>query len=185
MENRGLTAVSKSIEHSLIISLKFEFINFMSEKKTAIKVLEETSRTFFIPIMRLPPNCQEAVASAYLTLRAIDEIEDHATLPNEVKAHLLRNVSYCIQKYRPGMEQPEQLVFNWGEHEKELPEVTLRLSEWIMYCPQSIRARVADSTSSMADRMAFWAERNWRVDDEADLDAYTFSVAGAVGLMLC
>jgi farnesyl-diphosphate farnesyltransferase len=54
-----------------------------------------------------------------------------------------------------------------------------------MYCPEPIRARVVDSTSSMADRMAFWAERNWKIEDEADLDAYTFSVAGAVGLMLC
>lgn len=44
----------------------------MAEKKSALKILEETSRTFFIPIMRLPPQCQEAVAAAYLQLRAID-----------------------------------------------------------------------------------------------------------------
>ena len=44
---------------------------------------------------------------------------------------------------------------------------------------------MADSTGSMADRMAFWAERNWKVKDESDLDAYTFAVAGAVGLILC
>lgn len=30
----------------------------MSEKKTALKVLEETSRTFYIPIVGLPPVCQ-------------------------------------------------------------------------------------------------------------------------------
>lgn len=51
----------------------------------------------------------------------------------------------------------EELVFDWGNFGKELPEVTIRLAEWIMLCPQEIRARVADSTSSMADRMAFWA----------------------------
>ena len=134
--------------------------------------------------MRLPPLCQHAVASAYLALRAIDEIEDHPNLQNEVKAKILRNVSYGIQKYRPGMVESE-LIFDWGVYEKDLPEVTLRLSEWIMLCPEEIRARVADSTSSMADRMAFWAERNWEIKDESDLDAYTFSVAGAVGLMLC
>ena len=43
-----------------------------SELKTPLKVLEETSRTFFIPIVKLPPQVQEAVASAYLCLRAID-----------------------------------------------------------------------------------------------------------------
>jgi len=36
----------------------------------------------------------------------------------------------------------------------------------------------------MADRMADWAVTNWKVDTEADLDRYTFGVAGAVGLLL-
>jgi farnesyl-diphosphate farnesyltransferase len=36
----------------------------------------------------------------------------------------------------------------------------------------------------MADRMAYWAEINWLIRTERDLDQYTFSVAGAVGLML-
>jgi farnesyl-diphosphate farnesyltransferase len=36
----------------------------------------------------------------------------------------------------------------------------------------------------MADRMAYWAENNWQIQTEADLDRYTFGVAGAVGLLL-
>jgi len=36
----------------------------------------------------------------------------------------------------------------------------------------------------MSDRMAYWAERNWEIKNKKDLDAYTFSVAGAVGLIL-
>lgn len=54
----------------------------LNEKKNALQILQETSRTFFIPITRLPPTCQEAVASAYLCLRAIDEVEDHSKLKN-------------------------------------------------------------------------------------------------------
>lgn len=61
----------------------------------------------------------------------------------------------------------------------------MRLAEWIFYCPESFRARVVDCTATMADRMAFWAERNWRIEGVEDLDAYTFAVAGAVGLILC
>ena len=38
------------------------------------RVLKETSRTFYIPIARLPARLQEAVAGAYLCMRAIDEI---------------------------------------------------------------------------------------------------------------
>ncbi len=32
--------------------------------------------------------------------------------------------------------------------------------------------------------MAYWAERNWKIENQIDLDSYTFSVAGAVGLLL-
>ncbi len=99
--------------------------------KTALNVLEETSRTFYIPIVKLPERAQEAVASAYLCLRAIDEVEDHHTLSNEVKAKLLTGISHTITTYLSGYP----LKFEWQGLEKELPEVTLRLSEWINYCP--------------------------------------------------
>jgi farnesyl-diphosphate farnesyltransferase len=95
-------------------------------------------------------------------LRAIDEVEDHASIDNHTKALILRDICYGIQKYKP-FSTADDLTFNWHGQTKVLPEVTLRLSEWIYYCPEEIRARVADSTGSMADRMAFWAERNWRV----------------------
>jgi farnesyl-diphosphate farnesyltransferase len=65
-----------------------------------------------------------------------------------------------------------------------LPEVTVRLAEWALLAPPSIAPRIWDATASMADRMAYWAEQHWRIETESDLDAYTFSVAGAVGLML-
>lgn len=54
-----------------------------------------------------------------------------------------------------------------------------------MYCPATIRGRIVDATSGMADRMATWAERNWKCETVRDLDAYTFAVAGAVGVLLC
>lgn len=53
-----------------------------------------------------------------------------------------------------------------------------------MYCPEAMRSRIADATASMADRMANWAECNFTINNEEDLNAYTFSVAGAVGLLL-
>jgi farnesyl-diphosphate farnesyltransferase len=36
----------------------------------------------------------------------------------------------------------------------------------------------------MSDKMAFWAERNWAIENAGDFEAYTFSVAGAVGILL-
>lgn len=155
--------------------------------KSELEVLKETSRTFYIPIIKLVEGVREAVASAYLCLRAIDEIEDHPKLPNDVKARMLREVSLVCTTYNidstvesltPAYENETQ------ENRDILPEVSVRIGEWLMYCPASIRGRVVDATSGMADRMATWAERNWKCETERDLDAYTFAVAGAVGLLL-
>lgn len=49
------------------------------------------------------------------------------------------------------------MIINWGPEKEKLPEVSLRLAEWIFYCPESFRGRVADVTATMSDRMAYWA----------------------------
>ena len=36
----------------------------------------------------------------------------------------------------------------------------------------------------MAEGMAKWVAKNWIIDTEADLDDYTYYVAGLVGVML-
>lgn len=65
-------------------------------EKDAMTILKETSRTFFVPISKLKADPKYAVSSAYLCLRAIDEIEDHPTLDNKDKVKLLRNVSMTL-----------------------------------------------------------------------------------------
>ncbi|HZG37489.1 MAG TPA: phytoene/squalene synthase family protein [Nodosilinea sp.] len=155
----------------------------MPSIKSALDLLRETSRTFFIPISLLPPRLQEAVASAYLCMRAIDQIEDHPTLDGATKVRLLRQVSLNLQA---GTEASAVADFAVGldGYENQLDEVTLRIGEWALLAPDTIAPRIWDATAAMADRMAYWAEQNWRIKTEADLDRYTFSVAGAVGLML-
>ena len=69
----------------------------MTVSEDAWRVLQETSRTFFIPIRRLPPGLQEAIAAAYLCMRAIDEIEDHPHLERSEKRDLLSQVSRHVQ----------------------------------------------------------------------------------------
>lgn len=149
----------------------------------ALDLLKATSRTFYIPISLLPPKLQEAVSSAYLCMRAIDQIEDHPTLDYPLKAKLLRQISLNLQA---GTESSKVDDFAAGFQgfETQLEEVTLRIGEWALLAPDSIAPRIWDATAAMADRMAYWAECNWLIQSEADLNRYTFSVAGAVGLML-
>ncbi len=155
----------------------------MSLRTDALRVLKETSRTFYIPIRRLPDELLDAVGSAYLLMRAIDEIEDHETLAPGTKARLLRRISLNCQS---AGEAPGADLFSKGlaaEHER-LPEVSLRIGEWALLAPESIAPRIWGATAAMADRMAYWAECNWTIRTEDELNQYTFSVAGAVGLLL-
>ncbi|HJV46767.1 MAG TPA: phytoene/squalene synthase family protein [Bacillota bacterium] len=155
-------------------------VNRELQKKQAMDMLLTTSRTFFIPISRLPEGLQEAVSSGYLCMRAIDEIEDHPELPCEDKAHLLRSVSKILLNNLNHSEFTA--VFH--PYKSLLPEVTLCMEDWLSFCPTSVLPQIKKSTAIMAEGMADWAEKAWHIQTEEDLDNYTYYVAGLVGTML-
>ncbi len=158
----------------------------MSRFHDALDMLEQTSRTFSIPIRRLPAGLQEAVVSAYLCMRALDEVEDHLSLERHTKIELLHAISQTLQTQtgRNDFAQGRFAdIFRPLRH--QIPEVTLHLGEWAVYAPEAIAPRIWDATAAMAERMAFWVDKDWNVQSEADLDSYTFAVAGTVGILLC
>ena len=155
----------------------------MNLQTRALQTLKQTSRTFYIPIARLPGELQKAVASAYLCMRAIDEIEDSPDLDNYTKAQLLRSVSLRLQEISDRDSQA-RINSDLMAYSNVLPEVSLAIGDWASLAPETIAPRIWDATAAMADRMAYWADQNWKIDTEAELNRYTFSVAGAVGLLL-
>ncbi len=149
-------------------------------QKEAMQMLKDTSRTFYIPIKLLKPELRRTVGSAYLCMRAIDEIEDHETLDTEVKQQLLRATSELLKEpFDVGAYH--ELV---KPYQSVLPEVSLRLGDWIAFCPKEIVEKVQESTSIMAAGMAEWVEKGFQIKTKADLDDYTYYVAGLVGVML-
>jgi farnesyl-diphosphate farnesyltransferase len=160
-----------------------EEIYKMNEKtfpKDAISVLKETSRTFYIPITFLQKELKYTVASAYLVFRAIDEIEDHVEIDNDVKYSILMQVSDLFK-------QPfdnEKYLRILGPTKDRMPEVTLRLEEWLQACPKDTLPFVMNAACEMAFGMAKWAKANWKIRTREDLDDYTYYVAGLVGVML-
>lgn len=148
--------------------------------KDAKHMLKQTSRTFYIPITMLKPKLQKTVGSAYLCMRAVDEMEDHEALDTETKQHLLRATSRLL---RDGFDEEAYQQFV-APYRSQLPEVTLRLGDWISVCPEDVKEKVTHYTSVMAAGMADWAEKDWYIENEADLDNYTYYVAGLVGVML-
>lgn len=158
----------------------------MRNHNPILEVLEQTSRTFYLPIIRLPKGLQDAVASAYLCMRAIDEIEDHPDIDAQKKSALLQAISLALQgQHSTEHFRQQDLSEAFQDFVGVLPEVTVRLGEWIVHAPSVIAPRIWDATAAMAERMAIWAQRGWSIITEADLDRYTFSVAGSVGLLLC
>lgn len=147
----------------------------------AMRVLKNTSRTFYIPITFLHKDLKHAVAVAYLAMRAVDEIEDHEKLPNEEKHRLLLATANLLKEDSFNAEQYAELI---KPYTNILPEVTIRLADWLSLCPVEARPRVAAATSEMAEGMAKWALKNWNVETKEDLDEYTYYVAGLVGVML-
>lgn len=158
----------------------------MTPHSQVLRILKDTSRTFYLPVVRLPGELQETVASAYLCMRAIDEVEDHPNLDRDRKVLLLHEISHVMQTattISDGSLNELNTVFH--HYNGDLPEVTMRLREWACHAPDSIAPRIWDTTAAMADRMAHWVARNWEIRTRADLDGYTFSVAGTVGLLIC
>lgn len=149
-------------------------------QREAMDVLKQTSRTFFIPINFLEPTLKKTVASAYLCMRAIDEIEDHPDMKAETKHQLLTSISEILktsfdhEKYR-ALIRP---------YENSLPVVTKRLGDWVLLCPPGVVEKVKESTAIMAEGMAKWIVKDWRIKTKEDLDDYTYYVAGLVGCML-
>jgi farnesyl-diphosphate farnesyltransferase len=154
----------------------------MPLKPDAMEVLKQTSRTFYLSIVRLPPRVREAVMSSYLSLRAIDEIEDHASFDKLTKVRLLCAISDELRGRQTLLAHRFSTVLR--PYRDDLPEVTNRLDEWAHMAPKTIAPCIWDATSTMARRMAYWVDNDWRITTKHDLDRYTFSVAGAVGVLL-
>lgn len=152
----------------------------------AKRVLKATSRTFYIPISRLPDGLQEAIGASYLCMRAVDEIEDHPEIDERDKAQLLWGLSRILQAQTDNQSFDHQALEKlFWPYQSLLPEVTHRLGEWCCEPSSTIAPRIWDATASMSERMAQWSIDGWHIHTEADLNHYTFSVAGAVGVLIC
>src|SRR5690349_8415649 len=99
----------------------------------AMTMFKKTSRTFYIPISYLDAGLREAVTSAYLCMRAIDEIEDHDELTDPVKVELLQGIHKAFLSQHI-TEETQKVIL---PYKAVLPQVTLQLNEWALLCPSS------------------------------------------------
>lgn len=144
--------------------------------------LKKHSRTFYLPIQQLPPVLKETVTSSYLSLRAIDEIEDNPNLEIKDKVYLLNRISEIISEDKGCIS--EQLEKLYQPYNGQLPKVTLKLVDWIQLAPPGIQDRIIETVNLMSLKMSYWARREWTIHNAFDLEHYIYSVAGIVGILL-
>ncbi|QDY77539.1 squalene/phytoene synthase family protein [Streptomyces qinzhouensis] len=146
----------------------------------AHRMFRAYSTTWYEPAMQMPLPLNRAITSTYLSLRAIDEVEDDPQLPPDSKAVILHGISRVFQQQWVADD------FSWlaADHGALLPEVTQRIGEWALQAPVDIAGRIHETTATMAERMADWALSGWHVRNEADLDRYTYAVASTMVLLL-
>ncbi|MBK1819205.1 MULTISPECIES: squalene/phytoene synthase family protein [Burkholderia cepacia complex] len=143
-------------------------------------MIRQYSKTWYLPVVGLPPRLNEAASCAYLCMRGIDEIEDHPTMAAADRARLLRRVSAILQTHF----SPADFQTAFEGYEDVLPPVSLQLGQWVTLAPIDIAPRVLDTFSVMAERMADWVESDFAIRTEQDLNRYTYAVAGTLVLLL-
>jgi len=89
---------------------------------------------FYIPIVRLPGKLRNAVGSAYLCFRAIDEIEDHPHLPADEKIRLLNGIAELLRE--PGENAKGAMKTLFAPSRKALPKVTLNICSYAAMAPR-------------------------------------------------
>jgi len=154
-------------------------------------ILRSVSRSFYLSIRFLPPQLREPIALAYLLARTADTVADTTRIPGSVRMEALKMLSDGIQgKASPGAAINH--VASFVLLQENAAERTL-LDSWpdcLKWLEQTggpdrddIRAVLEKIThGQMVDLHRFDTPAQVRaLQTAADLDEYTYLVAGCVG----
>jgi farnesyl-diphosphate farnesyltransferase len=156
------------------------------------QILPKVSRSFYLSLRVLPQSVRQSIGLAYLFCRAADTIADTALLPPEQRLTYLAHYRAAFAETSPVVLAllPEQLVGsqpNPAEREllMRLPDCFSLLASLSAEDQQYIRELVLTLTQGMQmDLQLFPQEHAGRLgalETRADLDRYTYFVAGCVG----
>lgn len=152
-------------------------------------VLRAVSRSFYLSLRILPEPLRDPLSLAYLLARATDTIADTTQVPVTLRMEALRELAGAIQG-----PAPEELEFRnsfarqqSNEIERELIEQIPALLNWLAAVPTADREEVRDvlvkiNRGQTLDLERFGESKAPRaLPTAADLDEYTYLVAGCVG----
>lgn len=85
--------------------------------------------------------------SAYLSMRAVGEVEDHPALDGRAKSRLLKSLSLYLQAAAAGVQTTGRRASTSCECDCALPEVTTRIGDWVRRAPAAVAPRVCGATA--------------------------------------
>ena len=162
-----------------------------SIKKLRSEVLRSVSRSFYLSIRILPGRLRDPVALAYLLARATDTIADTVDVPAKIRGERLRDLAAAIQG-ESSLDVIAKLRASFAplqknEAERALIESLPACLEWLNKIDNSDRADVRSVLKKINHGQTLDVERFADASQiralptAADLDEYTYLVAGCVG----
>jgi farnesyl-diphosphate farnesyltransferase len=154
-------------------------------------ILRSVSRSFYLSIRFLPSRLREPVALAYLLARTTDTVADTARISGTFRRETLQTLSKAIQG-KVSQGAVVDLVASFAplqEHEAEqtLVESLPDCLEWLgrletsdCFDVRAVLEKITQGQMLDLQRFSETAEIT-ALSTAADLDEYTFLVAGAVG----
>ena len=154
-------------------------------------VLRSVSRSFYLSLRILPRELRDPLSLAYLLARATDTIADTPEPPAEVRPRALRDLAAAIQGTASG-ETAARLrdsfaTLQSNEAERTLIQHLPALLEWLDELETDDRAEVRSVLDKITRGQMFDLERFGTdggihaLASAAELDEYTYLVAGCVG----
>ena len=154
--------------------------------KYAEDTLDKVSRTFALNIRVLGNRLRKPITLAYLYMRMADTIEDDPELSIEQKKYLLKKFSRAV-KLGTVDDFLDALPASWNNNGK--PDCALCVNAatvipLLSTYPEPVVNSIKKAVEEMSTGMAIFAEKDFVIETEKDLDKYCYYVAGIVGEML-
>ena len=153
-----------------------------------LELLKGVSRSFYLSVAFLPAAVRQQIVVAYLLARASDTIADVDSLPAASRLELLHQFRHGLNTGAGQLELREIATSSGSEGAllRRLDEVLARLRSFDSDDQGLIREVLEIITSGQSFDLTRFADANAdnivALETEAELDDYTFRVAGCVGL---
>lgn len=154
------------------------------------RILKGVSRSFFLSLRLLPAPMREAASLGYLLARTSDTLADTATAALSVRREALHQFAHAVATHSAAPDWPAPLTTAVSDpREQQLLAHSAALVGWLDRLPEPQSALVREVVAIIISGQQLDLERfagatrdhPVALDSAADLDDYTWRVAGCVG----